>query len=59
MDLVSAADLATAMDVLAQRIIAIQRAKTKGGSWPKAEAVGLLTGTGGGVAAGGLLKLTM
>ena len=58
-DLINARDLATAMDVLAQRIIAIQRAKTKGGSWEKAETVELLTGTGGGVAAGGLLKLTM
>ena len=59
MDLINAQDLATAMDVLAQRIIAIQRAKAKGGSWEKAEAAELLAGTGGGVAAGGLLKLTM
>ena len=59
MDLINGQDLATAMDVLAQRIIAIQRAKSKGGSWEKAEAAELLTGTGGGVAAGGLLKLTM
>eukprot|EP00959_Pyramimonas_sp_CCMP1952_P025353 531728-Pyramimonas_sp.AAC.1 len=47
------------MDVLAQRIIALQRAGSKGGSWEKAEAAELLTGTGGGVAAGGLLRLTM
>ena len=58
MDLINGQDLATAMDVLAQRIIAIQRAKSKGGSWEKAEAAELLAGTGGGVAAGGLLKLT-
>ena len=59
LDAFNAQDLATAMDALAQRIIATQRAKSKGGSWEKAEAAELLTGTGRGVAAGGLLKLTM
>ena len=37
MDLINAQDLATAMDVLAQRIIAIQQAKAKGGSCTESE----------------------
>ena len=45
------------MDALAQRIIAVQRAKSNGGSWEKVAAAELLTGAGGGVAAGGPLKL--
>ncbi len=58
MDLVNTDDLAAAMDVLAQRIIAVQRAKSKGGNWDKAENVELLAGVGSGAAASGLLKLT-
>ena len=58
MDLVNNQDLSAAMDVMAQRIIAIQRAKTKGGSWEKAEAVELLSGPGSSPAASGLLRLT-
>ena len=46
------------MDVLAQRIVAIQQAKKKGGSWDKAEAIELTAGPSQGVAAAGLLRLT-
>ena len=45
------------MDILGQRMLAIQQAKKKGGSWEKAEAIEL-TGTGNGAVASGLLRLT-
>ena len=42
MDSVNRGELAQAMDVLAQRILALQLAKRKGGSWEKAETVELI-----------------
>jgi hypothetical protein len=57
MDLINLKDLEVAMDVLSQRILAIQRAKAKGGSWEKGEMIELTPG-GGGCMAAGLLKLT-
>ena len=41
MDLINPRTLEEAMDVLAQRIVAIQQAKKKGGSWEKAESIEL------------------
>jgi hypothetical protein len=58
MDLINSRDLEQAMDLLAQRILAVQRAKMKGGSWEKAENIELLAGPSMGSAAGGILKLT-
>jgi hypothetical protein len=55
-DHINADDLATAMDILSQRISAVQRAKTAGGDWKKAEALELVMGTGS-MAPGGMLKL--
>ena len=58
-DLVNARDLAAAMDVLCQRVVAIQRAKVKGGSWEKAETVDLVMLPSAGMSApSGLLKLS-
>ena len=56
MDHINANDLATAMDILSQRISAVQRAKTAGGDWKKAEALELVMGIGS-MARGGMLKL--
>ena len=42
LDLVNGNDLEAALDVLAQRILAVQRAKQKGGSWEKAAGLFLL-----------------
>ena len=58
MDAVNARDLALAMDILAQRIIAVQQAKRKGGTWEKAEAIELTAPAGADAVAGGLLRLT-
>jgi hypothetical protein len=58
MDLINGRDLEQAMDLLAQRISAVQMAKRKGGSWEKAENIELLAGPRMGSAAGGILKLT-
>lgn len=41
LDAVNRRELATALDVLCQRILAIQAAKCKGGSWEKAEQIEL------------------
>ena len=49
--------LETAMDTLAQRILAIQAAKKKGGSWEKAEQAELVVGPSTGAMASGLLRL--
>ena len=57
MDAVNGDALEEAMDILGQRMLAIQQAKKKGGTWEKAEAIEL-TGSGNGVIAGGLLRLT-
>ena len=58
MDLVNQEDLAAAMDTLSQRILAIQQAKKKGGSWEKAEAIELTPGAGTGLASSSMLRLT-
>jgi len=58
MDLINMGTLAECMDTLAQRIVAIQQAKKKGGSWEKAESIELVTGPSSGAAASGLLRLT-
>jgi hypothetical protein len=42
MDSINRREMAQAMDVLSQRIVAIQLAKRKGGSWDKAELVELV-----------------
>lgn len=39
LDAVNRREIAQAMDIVCQRILAIQAAKTKGGSWEKAEAI--------------------
>eukprot|EP00973_Karenia_brevis_P012307 1671481-Karenia_brevis.AAC.1 len=46
MDHINRAELKQAMDVLAQRVITIQAAKRKGGSWEKAEGLELLPPSG-------------
>eukprot|EP00974_Lingulodinium_polyedra_P052852 5080685-Lingulodinium_polyedra.AAC.1 len=58
MDHVNRRELWQAMDVLSQRILAIQMAKRKGGSWEKAEVLELLPPTGGALAPPGLASLT-
>jgi len=58
MDAVNSRCLEDVMDIMAQRILAIQQAKKKGGSWEKAEAIELVTGMGTGATASGLLRLT-
>ena len=47
MDAINRREAAMAMDILAQRILAIQLAKRKGGSWEKAEAVELIPDSSG------------
>ena len=42
LDAVNRKEIAQAMDILCQRILAIQAAKQKGGSWEKAEAIELV-----------------
>ena len=42
LDAVNRREIAQAMDIVCQRILAIQAAKTKGGSWEKAEAIELV-----------------
>jgi hypothetical protein len=58
MDSINARKLETAMDVLAQRIAAIQAAKAKGGSWEKAAKIELTLPAGQSAASSGLLRLT-
>ncbi|CAL1133794.1 unnamed protein product [Cladocopium goreaui] len=43
LDHINRREIARALDVLCQRIVAIQQAKAKGGSWEKAEALELVT----------------
>ena len=57
LDHINARDLSSAMDILCQRILSIQSAKKKGGSWEKAEQVELLPGSGHSLASGGMLAL--
>ena len=47
LDSVNRGELAQAMDVLSQRILALQLAKRKGGSWEKAESVDLIPSSSG------------
>ena len=42
MDAVNRRDLAKAMDILSMRVCALQRAKSKGGSWEKAQQIELI-----------------
>ena len=58
MDSINAGQLATAMDVLSQRIVAIQLARSSGGSWEKASRVELTIPGGGTAASAGLLRLS-
>eukprot|EP00972_Heterocapsa_arctica_P081069 11945764-Heterocapsa_arctica.AAC.1 len=58
MDSINQNQLEIAMDILSQRVVAIQRAKAKGGTWEKAEAIELVIGPTAGSAAGGLARLT-
>ena len=58
MDAVNGRMLAEAMDILSQRIVAIQRAKTSGSSWAKAENLELVISGAGAGATAGMLKLT-
>ena len=58
MDLIKTKDLASCMDVLAQRILSIQRAKAQGGSWEKGEQIELTFTPGQSSAPSGLLKLS-
>ena len=57
MDMINVGDLETAMDVIAQRIMAIQKAKSAGSDWKKAEALELVVGNSFGLP-GGMLRLT-
>lgn len=57
-DLMNSDDLSAAMDVMTQRIAAIQRAKSKSCSWEKAENLELVVGPQLSTAAGGLLRLS-
>eukprot|EP00974_Lingulodinium_polyedra_P034521 3318176-Lingulodinium_polyedra.AAC.1 len=45
------------MDLLAQRILAVQTAKRKGGRWGKAEALEVLPPTGTAFASGAMVTL--
>ena len=58
MDSINSRRLETAMDVLSQRIAAVQAAKTKGGNWEKAARMELTVPAGGVTASSGLLRLT-
>ena len=58
MDAVNQEDLPHAMDIMAQRILAIQFAKKRGSSWEKAEALELVPAEGQTLLAGGLAALT-
>ena len=59
MDPTNARKLETAMDVLAQRINAVQATKSKGGSWEKAAKIELTLLPGQTSSSSGLLRLTM
>ena len=57
LDHINRREIARALDVLCQRIVAIQQAKAKGGSWEKAEALELVTNQRS-LAASSMLALT-
>ena len=58
MDCLNRAEIARAMDVLAQRLLALQCAKAKkGGSWEKAEALELIPSSGASMLPGGMASL--
>lgn len=57
MDYIKSSEVERAMDVLSQRVMAIQAAKKKGGNWERAEALELLPGTGSGLVPGAMLSL--
>ena len=57
MDSINRREIARAMDILAQRILAVQQAKRKGGSWDKAEAIELIP-SGNSLASSSMLALT-
>ena len=57
LDHINGRDLETAMDILSQRIVAIQTAKQKGGSWDKANRLELVTALGDVPTASGFQKL--
>ena len=57
LDSINRKEIARALDIICQRIIAIQSAKQKGGSWEKAEAVELID-TRKSLASSGMLALT-
>ena len=58
-DAVNRREVEKALDILSQRIMAIQKAKSKGGTWDKAEALELLPGSGTSMVPGGMLSLTL
>lgn len=58
MDLMNQGQYAELMDVLAQRLSALQAAKAKGGSWEKAAKIELTIPPGQAAAPSGLLRLT-
>ena len=57
MDLVKKKEVAQALDVIAQRIVAIQQAKKPQGKWEKAEQIELLPTGGSSLASSGMLSL--
>jgi len=59
MDQINQDTLPTAMDIASQRVLAIQKAKCKGGSWEKAGNVELVVPPGEMQTAAGMQKLTM
>jgi len=60
MDSISKDEISTAMDIISQRILAVQAAKaTKGGTWDKAENLELLGVSSKSLLAGGMTGLTV
>ena len=57
MDRINRSEVAEAMGILCQRIQAIQRAKTKGSSWEKAEAIELIPSSGASLAPSAMISL--
>eukprot|EP00971_Amphidinium_carterae_P331187 6464604-Amphidinium_carterae.1 len=58
MDAIQVYDIEAAMDIMSQRILAIQAAKAKGSSWEKAEKLELIPmSSGGGMGSSALLSL--
>ena len=57
MDYLNQREIESAMDALAQRIMAVQQAKKKDGKWEKAELIELLPAPGSGVMPAGMRAL--